>query len=208
MKRVKMKNFFADATIPSGLLRAKEIDRFAILQLRNPQQREYDSNLVRPMTADDLGAVVAIAQNTYRASARRVTASWFQGGDFGYVAVADGRVVGFGFATVVGAVARLHTLTVDAPYRAQGIGTQIMNARLSALAALGVERVILEISRKNVASMRVATRAGFVPFGETVYYSRSPEAAPAAQQRQTGWSARPSGSRTKPSAGCGCGQFP
>ena len=185
MKRVKMKNFFADATIPSGLLRAKEIDRFAILQLRNPQPREYDSTLVRPMTADDLGAVVAIAQNTYRASARRFIASSFQGGDFGYVAVANNRVVGFGFATVVGTVARLHTLTVDAPYRAQGIGTQIMNARLSALAALGVDRVILEISRKNVASMRVATRAGFVPFGETVYYSRSPEAAPAAQQRQT-----------------------
>src|SRR2546425_370147 len=185
MKRVKMKNFFADATIPSGLLRAQEIDRFAILQLRNPQPREYDSTLVRPMTADDLGAVVAIAQNTYRASARRFIASSFQGGDFGYVAVANNRVVGFGFATVVGTVARLHTLTVDAPYRAQGIGTQIMNARLSALAALGVDRVILEISRKNTASMRVATRAGFVPFGETVYYSRDPEAAPAAQQRQT-----------------------
>src|SRR2546426_622615 len=185
VKRVKMKNFFADATIPSGLLRAKEIDRFAILQLRDPQPREYDSTLVRPMTADDLGAVVAIAQNTYRASARRFIASSFQGGDFGYVAVANNRVVGFGFATVVGTVARLHTLTVDAPYRAQGIGSQIMNARLSALAALGVDRVILEISRKNTASMRVATRAGFVPFGETVYYSRDPEAAPAAQQRQT-----------------------
>src|SRR3989442_1053295 len=117
MKRVKMKNFFADATIPSGLLRAKEIDRFAILQLRNPQPREYDSTLVRPMTADDLGAVVAIAQNTYRASARRFIASSFQGGDFGYVAVANNRVVGFGFATVVGTVARLHTLTVDAMNR-------------------------------------------------------------------------------------------
>ena len=39
--------------------------------------------------------------------------------------------------------------------------------------------------KKNTASMRVATRAGFAPFGETVYYSRDPEAAPAAQQRQT-----------------------
>jgi GNAT superfamily N-acetyltransferase len=185
MKRVKMQHFFADATIPSGLLRAQEIDRFAILQLRNPQPRDYDSTLVRPMSADDLGDVVAIAQSTYRASARRFIASSFQGGDFGYVATANGRVVGFGFATVVGTVARLHTLTVDAPYRAQGIGTQIMNARLSALAALGVDRVILEISRKNIASMRVATRAGFVPLGETVYYSRRPEAAPAAQQRQT-----------------------
>jgi GNAT superfamily N-acetyltransferase len=185
MKRVKMRNFFADGTIPSGLLRAQEIDRFAILQLRNPQALEYDTSLVRPMAADDLGAVVGIAQNTYRASARRFIASSFQGGDFGFVAVKDGRVVGFGFATVVGSVARLHTLTVDAPYRAQGIGTQIMNARLSALAALGVDRVILEISKKNIASMRIATRVGFAPFGETVYYSRDPEAAPAVLQRQT-----------------------
>src|SRR2546422_705849 len=39
MKRVKMKNFLADATIPSGLLRAKEIDRFAILQRCTPAPR-------------------------------------------------------------------------------------------------------------------------------------------------------------------------
>src|SRR5207245_3295463 len=121
-------------------------------------------------------------------------------GDFRYRADANERCLGFGFATVVGTVARLHTLTVDAPYRAQGIGTQIMNARLSALAALGVDRVILEISRKNVASMRVATRAGFVPFRESVYYPRSPDAGPAAQQRQTCWSARPSGCRMLPYA--------
>ena len=185
LKRVKMRDFFADATIPSGLLRSKEIDRFAILQLRSPQPLDYDTSLVRPMQADDLGMVTAISQATYRASAGRFIASSFRGGDLGFVAVADGRIVGFGFATVVGTVARLHTLTVDAPYRARGIGTQIMNARLSALAALGVDRVILEISKRNVASMRVATRAGFAPVGETVYYSKQPESAPAALQRQT-----------------------
>lgn len=185
MKRVKMRDFFADATIPGRILRSQEIDRFAILQLRNPQPRDYDTGLVRPMAAQDLTAVTAMAESIYRASAGKFIASSFRGGDLGFVAVAEGRVVGFGFATVVGTVARLHTLTVDAPYRAQGIGTQIMNARLTALAALGVERVILEVSKRNVASMRVASHAGFVPLGETVYYSRAPESAPAAVQRQT-----------------------
>lgn len=185
MKRVRMTDFFADATIPGRILNAKEIDRFTILQLRSPQPMDYDSTLVRPMTADDLTSVVAITQNVYRERATAFIRSSFNAGDLGYVAVARGMVVGFGFATVVGTVARLHTLTVAATDRARGLGTEIMKARLSALAALGVDRVIVEISRQNVASLRVATKAGFAPLGESVYYSRNPAAAPSAMQRQT-----------------------
>lgn len=185
MKRVQMRDFFADATIPGRILGAREMDRFTIYQLQNPKAMDYDTSLVRPMAAQDLPAVIAISEGVYRGRARRFITSSFEAGDLGFVAVSSGRIVGFGFAMVVGSVARLHTLTVDAPYRAQGIGTQIMNARLSTLAALGVERVILEISRQNVASIRVATRAGFAPVGETIYYSRAPQAAPIALQRQT-----------------------
>ena len=184
-KRLRMRDFFADATIPGRFLRAKEIDRFTILQLRAPRPLDYDVTLVRPMNADDLPAVVALAESVYRGRAGRFLRSSFQGGDLGFVAMRGTRVVGFGFATVVGTVARLHTLTVDVAQRAQGLGTEIMNARLSTLAALGVERVIVEISKNNVASLRIATRAGFVAIGETVYYSRRPEVAPAAVQRQT-----------------------
>lgn len=184
-KRLRMRDFFADAALPGRLLRATEMDRFTILQLRNPQARDYDTALVRPMSADDLPAVVAIAEAVYRGRARRFLQSSFQAGDLGFVATSGGRVVGFGFAMVVGPVARLHTLTVDAAYRAQGIGTEIMNARLSTLAALGVERVLVEISKNNAASLRIATKAGFVPVGDTVYYSRRPEMAPMAIQRQT-----------------------
>lgn len=185
LKRLRMRDFFADATIPGRILRSREIDRFTILQLRNLAAASYDAGVVRPMSADDLPAVIEIAETVYQGRARRFLQSSFQGGDLGFVAVCGGRVVGFGFATVVGTVARLHTLTVDADQRARGLGTEIMNARLSTLAALGVERVIVEISRQNVASMRIATRAGFAPVGETVYYSRRPEAAPTALQRQT-----------------------
>ncbi len=60
-----------------------------------------------------------------------------------------------------------------------------MKARLAALAALAVERVIVEISRQNAASLRIATQAGFAAVGETVYYSRRPEAAPVAVERLT-----------------------
>ncbi len=185
LKRLRMRDLFADATIPARVLRSREIDRFTILQLRNPPAVPYDSGIVRPMSADDLPAVIAIAENVYRGRARRFIQSSFQGGDLGFVAMSAGRVVGFGFATVVGSVARLHTLTVDAAQRARGLGTEIMNARLSALSALGIEQVIVEISRQNAASLRIATRAGFTSLGETVYYSRQPEAAPAAIQRQT-----------------------
>jgi RimJ/RimL family protein N-acetyltransferase len=184
LKRLRMRDFFADGTLPGRILGAKEVDRFAILQLRNPQPMEYDTTVVRPMTADDLYLVTVIAQSVYGGRASRFIASSFQGGDLGFVATSGGRIVGFGFATVVGTVARLHTLTVSADQRAQGMGTEIMNARLSALAALGVDRVIVEISKANAASMRIATRVGFAPVGDSIYYSRHPEAAPTALQRQ------------------------
>ena len=185
LKRVRMTDFFADANIPGRVLHANEMDRFTILQLRNPQPVDYDSTVVRPMTADDLAMVAGIAQETYRSRAARFIESSFKAGDLGFVATSGGRVVGFGFAMVVGSVARLHTLTVAATERARGLGTEITNARLSTLAALGVDRVIVEISRQNAASLRIAAKAGFAPVGETVYYSRNPPSAPSVIQRQT-----------------------
>lgn len=185
LKRCRMNDFFADGTIPGRILGAKEVERFQILQLRNPQPLDYDATVIRPMTADDLAAVTAITQNVYRERAAAFIRSSFNAGDLGYVAAVRGLVVGFGFATVVGTTARLHTLTVAAPERSHGLGTEIMKARLSALAAMGVDRVIVEISRQNVPSLRVASKVGFAPIGETIYYSRNPGAAPAALQRQT-----------------------
>ena len=185
LKRVRMRDFFADATIPGRVLGAQEVDRFSILQLRNPQPVDYDSDIVRPMTADDLPAVIALTQDVYRGTARKFIESSFKAGDLGFVAASAGRILGFGFATVVGTVARIHTLTVGPPDRSRGIGTQVMNARLSTLATLGVDRVIVEISKQNAASLRIATKSGFVPVGETVYYSRNPPAAPSAIQRRT-----------------------
>lgn len=185
LKRVRMQDFFADATIPGRILGAQEVDRFSILQLRNPQPKDYDSDLVRPMSADDLAAVVTLTENVYRGRAARFIESSFKAGDLGFVATSAGRIMGFGFATVVGTVARLHTLTVAPGDRARGIGQQIMNARLSTLAALGVDRVIVEISKQNSPSLHIAAKAGFVPIGETVYYSRNPPSAPSAIQRQT-----------------------
>jgi L-amino acid N-acyltransferase YncA len=80
-------------------------------------------------------------------------------------------VVGFGFATVVGTNARLHTLTIIPRLRASGFGSDIMAARLTVLSALGVDRVLVEISKHNDASMAVARNAAFNRIGETVYYS-------------------------------------
>lgn len=185
MKRVRMTDFFADANIPGRILGAQEVDRFTILQLQNPAPQDYDTSVVRPMAADDLGPVALIAQDVYRSRAQRFVDSCFKAGDLGFVAVSGGRVVGFGFAMVVGSVARLHTLTVAAPFRAQGLGTELTKARLSTLAALGVDRVIVEISRQNTASLQIARKMGFAPVGDTVYYSKNPPAAPSALQRQT-----------------------
>ena len=170
------REYFAE--VPDGArLPDPVVDTFHVLELADVRFVDYDPEVVRPMAADDLPAVIAIAETVYAGRARRWIRACFEEGDLAFVAMADNRVVGFGFATVVGDAARLHTLTVLPPYRARGLGSEIMAARLSALSALGVRRALVEISKHNAASLRVAYRAGFAKVGDTTYHSRRPKAA-------------------------------
>ena len=184
LKRLPVQDFFVESAGSAWRLPAEPVDSFKILERRDLTPPSYDPAIVRPMLAEDLPAVVGIAEAVYRGRASRWVDTSFREGDIAYVAAVDGRVVGFGFATASGYVGRLHTLTVLAAYRDRGLGTELTAARLSALVALGVQRVVVEISQHNAASLRVAGRAGFKPIAETVYYSRVPRSSAMAFQRQ------------------------
>jgi L-amino acid N-acyltransferase YncA len=185
VKRLRLRDFFLEVDghtweFPSTF----NIDTFEILELRNPRPVPYDTTHVRPMKHDDIPDVVRIAEDVYKGPAERWVTTCFEGGDVAYVADNYGRVVGFGFATIVGSNARLHTLTMSPSFRASGLGTEIMAARLTVLSALGVDRVIVEISKHNDASMSVARNAGFNRIGETVYYSSRPSKVETVSQRR------------------------
>ncbi len=179
-KRIRVNDFFAEDKLARP---DKPFDTFLVLELRDPKAATYDVELVRPMTGDDIPSVTAIAETAYQGKAKQWIRSSYEDGDLAFVAV-HGKVVGFGFATVADGAARLHTLTVLSEFRARGIGSEIMAARLATLAALGVERVIVEISMHNAASLRVAYKFGFQEIGRTTYYSRSREGAAFPWQRR------------------------
>ena len=185
LKKLRTSDFFLEANGTSwDLTGVQAIDAFEILELADPQAVPFDASVVRPMGAHDLPAVQGIAEQVYLGRAGRWITSSFQDGDLAFVATVDGHIVGFAFATVAGTEARLHSLTVLPRYRARGLGTELMAARLSALSALGVRRAVVEISQHNAASLRVAYRAGFAPVGKSVHYARQAQTLALAFQRQ------------------------
>lgn len=176
LKRLHLKHFFLDSkeenwNVPGAVL----VDAFDVLMLKGPRTESFDASRIRPMSETDLTTVTRIAQQVYKGKAKRWIRHSFKGGDVGFVAVENGRVVGFAFATVAGRTARLHTLTVEPNHRSRGLGGDLMAARLNTLAALGVEEVLVEISRFNLPSMSIARKVGFTKVGESAYVSKNPD---------------------------------
>ncbi len=185
IRRLRLRDFFLEEDghvwdFPP----AQQIDTFDIMELKNPRPVPYDNTHVRAMRHEDVKEVTSIAEDVYKGPASIWVRSCFEGGDIAYVAEDSGRVVGFGFATMSGSKARLHSLTMLPSYRASGYGSELMAARLTVLSALRVDSVIVEISKHNDASLAVARNAGFQKIGETIYYSsRSAKLETVSQRR-------------------------
>jgi ribosomal protein S18 acetylase RimI-like enzyme len=152
-------------------------ERFHVLTLEKIPDLSWDTQVVRRMTEADLAAVEALALLVYEVPCRAWLAlhlSWPE--EIAYVAVVDGVLVGFGFATQIGADGRTHMLTVHPDHRNEGIGTELVRARLSALRALGCQRVVTEIAETNVGSLHINERLGFVRKARMVALVLSPGA--------------------------------
>jgi GNAT superfamily N-acetyltransferase len=136
-----------------------------ILRLDEVPDLDYDVDLVRRLVAEDLPALEKLVSLVYGVRASRWLGAQVKSGDVGYVARVDGGVVGFAFASLVGSKGRLHTITVHPDHRGRGIGTELVRARLRALAHLGATSVVSEIADWNLASLHIAAEHGFVPVG-------------------------------------------
>jgi [ribosomal protein S18]-alanine N-acetyltransferase len=125
---------------------------------------------IRSVSEGDLPAVLDLMREAYGV----VNERWFEGlaaaPEAGFIAEAGGRVAGVGWVSVVGPHARLHSLTVRAPHRRMGLGTDLLFARLLWARRAGASDVLSEISARNVASRSIAVRAGMRHVGEIYFY--------------------------------------
>jgi GNAT superfamily N-acetyltransferase len=148
---------------------------------------------VRPIRPDDVPAVLELLQEVYGG----VNPQWFEGvprsSELGFVSEVDGRIAGVGWISTAGVFARLHSLTVRAPYRRLGLGSDLLWARLLWARAAGVTEMLSEISRFNAASQALALRAGMRPVGQIYWYrpQGGPDAGTTSEVRRSSDSAPP-----------------
>lgn len=179
----RARDFFAE--LPPGPWSGKAFvaDTFHVLERDSPRPLPDGTADIRPMTPDDLAWVLSMAGETYRIPEPRWIRQALEDGDLAFTAWTQGKAAGFAFATVAGTTALLHTLTVTPSARGQGLGRALSVARLNALSALGVERVLVDISTQNPPSLAIARELGFQSVGEVRYFSRRVRSARPVERR-------------------------
>jgi len=142
---------------------------------REPAEFRFRHPL-RPYVREDLSAVLELMREVYGP----VNERWYEclpnPSEAGFVSEVDGRLAGVAWVTYVPGHARLHSLTVRAPYRRVGIGTDLLFARLLWAYRSGAADVLSEVSASNAASQAIAGRAGMHRVGQIYYYPPSSRA--------------------------------
>jgi len=81
------------------------------------------------------------------------------------VAVADGKVVGYGGLCDYPDEAFVQTMAVAPPYQGRGLGAALLTELLEEAARRRHHRVLLEVRADNAPAQRLYTRYGFVRTG-------------------------------------------
>lgn len=149
-----------------------------------PEGVSYDTGLIRRAKAEDLPAVIALADKTYGTSCKGWIEAAHKTGDVVLVARKDDAVVGFSIVSVAGTTARFHGLTVAADHRGKGIGKELNRARVKVAHDLGAERAVVEVAAWNVASLEIARAAGFTRAGQMFVQTASGTKTDAKFQRR------------------------
>lgn len=159
---------------------------YSELELDGPRElyrlyaRALDSGLthrfrsaVRLLSPEQDPRVPALLQEVYGDPAERWLRAAAAEGERALGAEVGGELVGLAWVAVAGDQARLHGLTVRAPYRRLGIGTDLVLARLAYARRCGARRGFSEIADRNLASRAAAERAGLRPEGLLYLYGRA-----------------------------------
>lgn len=127
---------------------------------------------VRLLSASAEGEVAELLQEVYGADFRRWIRVARREGERCFGIRAGGTLAGVAWVSLVERLARLHTVTVRPGFRREGIGTDLVFARIGFAATEGAERVVSEIAEANVASRVLADRAGMAPRGRLFLFPR------------------------------------
>ena len=122
--------------------------------------------VIRPLTLEDLETVVAL-------EAAHAPAPWSEGvfrdelsaENRIYLAADEDGVVGFAGAMLLADEAYVTNLLVDADWRRQGIGFDLMKALIEAAVEAGARHLTLEVRSRNEAARALYARLGLAPVG-------------------------------------------
>jgi len=129
-------------------------------------------NVVRSVTPDDLPRVLELMREVYGPVNERWLSGMPSASEVGFLCEVEGRPVGVAWVSLAGRRARLHSLTVRAPFRRMGIGSDLLSARLLWAQGRGATEAISEISRLNRPSQALAARSGMRSVGEIFFHRR------------------------------------
>jgi len=161
--------------------------------------------VIRPLSADDLEAVIAIDMATTDISRRgyfekRLSAATDRPKDYVYVGLqADGRLEGFAFAKLVngefgkpGASAALDSIAVAPAHGHKGYGHRLLDSVVEVLAGKGVTSLASQVDWSNGAMLGFFGGAGF-ELAPRLVLSRSTTAIPVqlAEDRVDDWDDEP-----------------
>lgn len=129
--------------------------------------------LVREWQAADIGEVARIEKASFSDpwNTDMILSSFNLPRFTGLVAKEKNAVAGYIGSTYIFEDAEILLVAVDEKYRRKGVATSLFASLFDILKAKGVQRVFLEVRKKNSAARALYTSLGFIATGErTAYY--------------------------------------
>ena len=128
-----------------------------------------DAPVLRPMTAEDLAAVMRIERALFPDDAwsERMMRDELSGvPDSRYYLVAQqGEVVGYAGLAVVGDQGDVMTIAVRAEHQGHGVGRALLTELITEAARRGAADLFLEVRHDNARAKELYHRMGFVEIG-------------------------------------------
>ena len=93
-----------------------------------------------------------------------------ESGDRCFIVELGDEIAGLGWLSLVNGSGRLHSLYVSPQFRKQGMGTDLLRARLIWLKAKRAKSAFSEISDFNTPSSEIAKREGMTKVGKIYQY--------------------------------------
>ena len=130
------------------------------------------SHEVRLADAYDMDAVEKLMLSANPKMNRRWVRVATESGDKCFITELGDEIVGMGWVSLVDGRGRLHSLYVSPEFRKQGMGTDLLRARLMWLRAKGARSAFSEISDLNTPSSAIAEKEGMSRVGNIYQYFR------------------------------------